>query len=118
MKKKQIPVQAISAELWDILKNPGTIKKKFYGTKGKKSSKFTICENADTVKIYPIIEISSDVITISRDQFASITQKLLQRIQQPIETTLRDANISPTDLDDVISAFVKVYKYRSELIHV
>ena len=57
---------------------------------------------ADTVKIYPIIEISSDVITISRDQFASITQKLLQRIQQPIETTLRDANISPTDLDDVI----------------
>ena len=57
---------------------------------------------AETVRVEPIIAAQPEVVTITRDQFVSMTQALLQRIQQPIETTLRDANIRPTDLDDVI----------------
>ena len=59
--------------------------------------------NADeSVSIDPIIQAQPETVTISRDQFALMTQELLQRIQQPIETTLRDANLRPSDLDDVI----------------
>ncbi|MGB1311369.1 MAG: Hsp70 family protein [Leucothrix sp.] len=57
---------------------------------------------AESVKIEPIIKNQTETISISRDQFAAMTQELLKRIQQPIETTLRDANLRPVDLDDVI----------------
>lgn len=57
---------------------------------------------ADLVRIEPIIAAQSEAVNISRDQFTRMTQPLLQRIQHPIETTLRDANLRPTDLDEII----------------
>ena len=56
----------------------------------------------EKVTIEPILEDQSETVTITRDQFAKITDSLLSRLQQPIETTLRDANIRPADLDEVI----------------
>ena len=40
--------------------------------------------------------------TIDRDRFEKITQPLLQRVQAPIEKTLRDSNTSLADIDQVI----------------
>jgi len=57
---------------------------------------------SESVSIQPIIDAQPEPVIITREQFASMTQPLLQRIQQPIETTLRDANIRPSDLDEVI----------------
>ena len=57
---------------------------------------------SETVKIEPIVDSISEAITITKEQFVSVTQPLLRRIQQPIETTLRDANLRPADLDEII----------------
>jgi molecular chaperone HscC len=57
---------------------------------------------SETVKIEPVVDAISVVVSITKEQFVSATQPLLRRIQQPIETTLRDANISPVDLDEII----------------
>ena len=56
----------------------------------------------EKVNIEPILEGKTQTVTITRDQFAKMTDQLLSRLQQPIETTLRDANIRPADLDEVI----------------
>ena len=58
--------------------------------------------NADSVVVEPFINAQKDSITLSRETFNTRTKDLLQRIQQPIETTLHDANLRPADLDDVI----------------
>ena len=59
--------------------------------------------NADeSVRIDPIIGAQPETVVITREQFNSMTQELLLRIQHPIEATLRDANLRPPDLDDVI----------------
>ena len=57
---------------------------------------------SESVKIEPVIDTITEVITITKEQFVSATQPLLRRIQQPIETTLRDANLRPSDLDEII----------------
>ena len=57
---------------------------------------------ADTVNVEPILASQTDTISISRDEFVKVTEDLLQRIQLPVETTLRDANIRAADLDEVI----------------
>ena len=57
---------------------------------------------SETVKVEPIVDSISEAITITKEQFVSVTQPLLRRIQQPIETTLRDANLRPADLDEII----------------
>ena len=57
---------------------------------------------SESVKIEPVIDTINEVITITKEQFVSATQPLLRRIQQPIETTLRDANLRPSDLDEII----------------
>jgi len=57
---------------------------------------------SESVLIEPIVASQPESVTITRDQFVSMTRDLLQRIQQPIETTLRDANLRPADLDEVI----------------
>lgn len=57
---------------------------------------------ADVVKIEPVLAQHERTISISREQFTTLTDPLLSRLQQPIETTLRDANLRPSDLDDVI----------------
>jgi molecular chaperone HscC len=57
---------------------------------------------SESVKVEPVIEPISEAILITKEQFANVTQPLLRRIQQPIETTLRDANLRPTDLDEII----------------
>ncbi|MCL4163864.1 UNVERIFIED_CONTAM: hypothetical protein GTU68_030776, partial [Idotea baltica] len=57
---------------------------------------------ASSVNIEPILASHPETITITRDQFNEITGALMARLQQPIETTLRDAKLRPTDLDDVI----------------
>ena len=56
----------------------------------------------ELVRIEPIISAQPEPVTVTREHFSSMTQALLQRIQQPIETTLRDANLRPADLDEVI----------------
>lgn len=56
----------------------------------------------DTVHIEPVLDGQTETVSINRDQFTSITDPLLSRLQQPIETTLRDANLRPSDLDEVI----------------
>jgi len=56
----------------------------------------------EKVVVEPILESNHETVTISREQFAKISDVLLSRLQQPIETTLRDANIRPADLDEVI----------------
>lgn len=57
---------------------------------------------SESVRIEPFIKDQTEAISITREQFASVTQLLLKRIQQPIETTLRDADLRPADLDEVI----------------
>ncbi|WP_022950943.1 molecular chaperone HscC [Leucothrix mucor] len=56
----------------------------------------------ESVTIEPILHSQTDKVTVSREQFTKLSEHLLHRIQQPIETTLRDANLRPSDLDDVI----------------
>lgn len=57
---------------------------------------------ADVVHVEPFIEAQTQAISIRRDDFIRLSEPLLQRIQRPIETALRDAKLRPGDLDEVI----------------
>ncbi|RVU86344.1 molecular chaperone HscC [Leucothrix sargassi] len=57
---------------------------------------------ADVVNIEPILSAQTETIKITRDEFMQVTEPLLKRIQLPVETTLRDANLRAADLDEVI----------------
>ncbi len=56
----------------------------------------------ETVNLEPFIEKQKENFTLTRNEFEALAQPLLTRIQSPIETTLRDAEIKPWDLDEVV----------------
>jgi len=58
--------------------------------------------SADQLVIEPFLRKQQESVTLQFDDFEKISAPLLQRIQRPVETALRDANLSPTDLDDVL----------------
>ena len=56
----------------------------------------------ETVNLEPFISEQKENFILSREEFEALAQPLLARIQSPIETTLRDAEIKPWDLDEVV----------------
>lgn len=56
----------------------------------------------ETVNLEPFIKKQKENFTLTRNEFEALAQPLLTRIQSPIETTLRDAEIKPWDLDEVV----------------
>ncbi len=53
--------------------------------------------------------------TLSRDDFDRIVQPLLHRVQLPIERTLRDAGVSPGEIDEVVlvGGATRMFAFRS-----
>ncbi|HEY9827177.1 MAG TPA: Hsp70 family protein, partial [Stenomitos sp.] len=41
-------------------------------------------------------------VTLTRGQFESLCQELMQRLQEPVKQALQDANLRPTDIDEVV----------------
>ena len=58
--------------------------------------------SADQVVVEPFLPRHDQTVTLSFADFEQLAQPLLQRIQRPVETALRDAGLTPTDLDDVL----------------
>ncbi|MEB4590967.1 molecular chaperone HscC [Candidatus Thiothrix sp. Deng01] len=58
--------------------------------------------SADVVHVERFIEAQTQAVSIRRDDFIRLSEPLLQRIQRPIETALRDAKLRPGELDEVI----------------
>lgn len=61
-----------------------------------------LLNSQEIVKLEPFIKKQKENFSISRDEFEALSKPLLTRIQSPIETTLRDADIKPWDLDEVV----------------
>lgn len=57
---------------------------------------------ADIVQVAPFLKVQTETIAMQRDEFIQLSQPLLDRIQRPIETALRDAELVPSDLDEII----------------
>jgi len=57
---------------------------------------------ADIVQIEPFLKEQTETVAMRRDEFIQLSQPLLDRIQRPIETALRDADIVPSELDEII----------------
>lgn len=58
--------------------------------------------NADLVHVEAFLSDYPQRITLQREDFIKLAEPLLQRIQRPIETALRDAKLKPAELDEVI----------------
>lgn len=58
--------------------------------------------SVDVVDVEPFIKKQQETVSMRREDFVALAKPLLQRIQQPVETALRDANLVPGDLDEVI----------------
>lgn len=58
--------------------------------------------SADQVIVEPFLSNQSDSVTLLSDEFEKLALPLLQRIQRPVEIALRDARLTPSDLDDVL----------------
>ncbi|CAA6802206.1 MAG: Chaperone protein DnaK [uncultured Thiotrichaceae bacterium] len=58
--------------------------------------------SVDVVDVEPFIKKQKETVSMRRDDFVELAKPLLQRIQQPVETALRDAELMPADLDEVI----------------
>jgi len=52
--------------------------------------------------IEPILKQYNDPVELSYSEFEAISEPLIQRIRGPVETALRDANLTPSELDDVL----------------
>ena len=61
------------------------------------------------------IEAQKEAFTITRVEFEKIVQPLLHRIMLPIERTLRDVNIHPTEIAKVIlvGGATRMFAFRS-----
>jgi len=57
---------------------------------------------ADQIVVAPFLRKQPDEVVLNASDFEKMSLPLLKRIQRPVETALRDANINPTDLDDVL----------------
>ena len=58
--------------------------------------------SADQVIVEPFLSKQEQSVTLSFADFEQLASPLLQRIQRPVETALRDAGLTPSDLDDVL----------------
>lgn len=58
--------------------------------------------SADQVVVEPFLSKQQQPVTLKFTDFEQMASPLLQRIQRPVETALRDASLSPADLDDVL----------------
>lgn len=58
--------------------------------------------NADLVHVEAFLSDYPQRVTLQREDFIKLAEPLLQRIQRPIETALRDAKLKPAELDEVI----------------
>ena len=56
----------------------------------------------ESIELAPILKQQTEPYKISRYDFEQLSAPLLARLQQPVETTLRDAAISISELDAVI----------------
>ena len=56
----------------------------------------------DRLLIPPFLERYNQPIELTYNDFEKNSEPLLQRIQGPVEKALRDANLTPSDLDDVL----------------
>jgi molecular chaperone HscC len=54
------------------------------------------------VSVEAVIPSQTSVWTLSRDQFASLVEPLIQRMRLPIERAVLDAGLNPNDIDEVI----------------
>lgn len=58
--------------------------------------------SVDSVTLENCVPQQQEPITLRREEFNQRAHSLLSRIQLPIERSLNDANLSPSDLDDVV----------------
>ncbi|RJG42798.1 Hsp70 family protein [Motilimonas pumila] len=65
------------------------------------AAKHTLSEE-QAVEIPGFLADDDPAITITRKQFEQACQPLLSKVQHPIERALKDADIMPDDIDDVI----------------
>jgi molecular chaperone HscC len=67
------------------------------------------------VTIERAVTVQEAPFVLSRDDFDRIAQPLLHRVQLPIERTLRDAGISPAEIDEVVlvGGATRMFAFRS-----
>lgn len=58
--------------------------------------------SADHVVVEPFLDKQEETVTLKFSEFEQMAAPLLQRIQRPVETALRDAKLEPAELDDVL----------------
>ena len=58
--------------------------------------------NVDIVHVEPFFAAQTKIISLYKEDFIQLAEPLLQRIQRPIETALRDAKLKPSEMDEVI----------------
>jgi molecular chaperone HscC len=56
----------------------------------------------DIVHVEPFFAAQTKIVSLYKEDFIQLAEPLLQRIQRPIETALRDAKLKPSDMDEVI----------------
>ncbi len=70
------------------------------------TAKLALATDSDTSVSVPtlqgLVDETSKRISISRDSFAAISKPLLDRLLGPIHKAMRDAEIGPKDIDDII----------------
>lgn len=71
--------------------------------------------NHDKILIDNVVAAQKEPFTLSRDDFNHIAQALLNKVLLPIERTLRDANISPSEIDEVVlvGGATRMHAFRS-----
>lgn len=58
--------------------------------------------SVEVVQVAPFLDRHKATIALTREEFSKLAEPLLQRIQRPVETALRDAKLMPSELDEVI----------------
>lgn len=54
------------------------------------------------LNIEPFLNIKSEAVEISNEEYKTASQKLLQKISKPIERCLRDSGLEPAEIDEII----------------
>jgi len=58
--------------------------------------------STETIEVPPLLKQCNQSVTLNYQEFEQRSQPLLRRLQRPIETTLRDSDISISDLDELL----------------
>lgn len=58
--------------------------------------------SSDVVHIPPLLAHNNTSVTFRYDEFEELSQPLLRRLQQPIESSIRDSGIELTELDELL----------------